>query len=121
MSTEQPLILGDVPSLSKLYVNAAATAARRRMLGFQAATVLPQGIHEVRGVQADVGNLTAYQHVVGESASDVLPAGFIHALAFPVAMSVLNRVASPLHLLGVIDLQNNVDQLRPVQLSQLVD
>ncbi|MBB6403074.1 MaoC/PaaZ C-terminal domain-containing protein [Arthrobacter sp. AZCC_0090] len=121
MSTEQPLILGDVPSLSKLYVNAAATAARRRMLGFQAATVLPQGSHEVRGVQADVGNLTAYQHLIGESASDVLPAGFIHALAFPVAMSVLNRDDFPLPLLGMIHLQNHVEQLQAVQFGELLD
>ena len=34
-------------------------------------------------MKADVGNLTAYQHLIGETASDVLPAGFIHALAFP--------------------------------------
>ncbi|MHC6221043.1 MaoC/PaaZ C-terminal domain-containing protein [Arthrobacter sp. MMS24-S77] len=121
MRTEQPLILGDLPSLSKLYVNAAATAARRRMLGFQTANVLPQGSHEVRGVQADVGNLTAYQHLVGESASDVLPAGFIHALAFPVAMSVLNRDDFPLPLLGMIHLRNHVEQLRAVQFSELLD
>lgn len=121
MSTEQPLILGDVPSLSKLYVNAAATAARRRMLGFQTANVLPQGSHEVRGVQADVGNLTAYQHLVGESASDVLPAGFIHALAFPVAMSVLSRDDFPLPLLGMIHLRNHVEHVRAVQFSELLD
>ena len=59
MTTEQPLILGELPSLSKLYVNAAATAARRRVMGFQAATALPHGSHEVRGVRADVANLEA--------------------------------------------------------------
>ena len=83
MTGAQPVILGDMPSLSKLYVNAAATAARRRVLGTDAGTALPPCGHEVRGVQPHVGNLTAYQHLVGETASDVLPAGFIHALAFP--------------------------------------
>jgi acyl dehydratase len=121
MSTEHPLILGDLPSLSKLYVNAAAMAARRRLLGFQVANVLPQGSHEVRGVRADVGNLTAYQHLIGETASDVLPAGFIHALAFPVAMSVLNRDDFPLPLLGMIHLKNHVEQLRAVQFNELLD
>jgi acyl dehydratase len=121
MSTEQPLILGNLPSLSKLYVNAAATTARRRVLGFQGANVLPQGSHEVRGVQADVGNLTAYQHLIGETASDVLPAGFIHALAFPVAMSVLNRDDFPLPLLGMIHLKNHVEQLRAIQFSEQLD
>jgi hypothetical protein len=91
MTGGQPLILGEMPSLSKLYVNAAATAARRRMLGSHADGVLPAVSHEVRDVRPDVENLTAYQHLLGETASDVLPAGFIHALAFPVAMSVMNR------------------------------
>ena len=57
-------------------------------------------------MRADVGNLTAYQHLLGETASDVLPAGFIHALAFPVAMSVMNRDDFPLPLLGMIHLRN---------------
>ena len=74
MTTVQPVILGEMPSLSKLYVNAAATAARRRLLGAQAGTQLPGSSHEVRGVQAGVANLTAYQHLSGETASDVLPA-----------------------------------------------
>jgi acyl dehydratase len=121
MSTEQPLILGDLPSLSKLYVNAAATAARRRLLGFQAAFTLPRGSHEVRGVRADVANLTEYQHLIGETASDALPAGFIHALAFPVAMSVLNRDDFPLPLLGMIHLKNHVEQLRAVHFTEPLD
>lgn len=112
---------GELPSLSKLYVNAAATAARRRVMGFQAATALPHGSHEVRGVRADVANLTAYQHLIGETASDALPAGFIHALAFPVAMSVLNRDDFPLPLLGMIHLKNHVEQLRAVQFSEPLD
>jgi hypothetical protein len=33
MTPVQPVILGEMPSLSKLYVNAAAQAARRRVLG----------------------------------------------------------------------------------------
>ncbi|MEZ2391589.1 MaoC family dehydratase [bacterium RCC_150] len=121
MMPEQSLVLAELPSLSKLYVNAAATAARRRVLGSQPHHVLPQGSHEVRGVRADVGNLTAYQHLLGENASDVLPAGFIHALAFPVAMSVLNRDDFPLPLLGLIHLENHVEQLRPVHFTELLD
>ena len=96
MTTVQPVILGEMPSLSKLYVNAAAQAARRRVLGSHDGSDLPEASHEVRGVTPDVGNLTAYQHLIGETASDVLPAGFIHALAFPLAISVMNRDDFPL-------------------------
>lgn len=121
MSSAQPVILGEMPSLSKLYVNAAATAARRRILGSHNSTALPLASHEVRGVLADVGNLTAYQHLLGESASDVLPAGFIHALAFPVAMSVMNRDDFPLPLLGMIHLRNVVEHRSPVRFTEPVD
>ena len=121
MTGPQPVVLGEMPSLSKLYLNAAATAARRRVLGTHAGTALPDGSHEVRGVRPEVENLTAYQHLVGETASDILPAGFIHALAFPLAMSVMNRDDFPLPLLGMIHLQNEVVQSAPVLFTEAVD
>lgn len=121
MTTVQPVILGEMPSLSKLYVNAAAQAARRRVLGSPDGSDLPEASHEVRGVTPDVGNLTAYQHLIGETASDVLPAGFIHALAFPLAISVMNRDDFPLPLLGMVHLRNHVEQRSPVLFSEPLD
>ncbi|UEL30228.1 MaoC/PaaZ C-terminal domain-containing protein [Pseudarthrobacter sp. L1SW] len=121
MTAAQPVILGEMPSLSKLYVNAAAQAARRRLLGAQDGSVLPAASHEVRGAGVDVATLTAYQHLIGETASDVLPAGFIHALAFPLAMSVLNRDDFPLPLLGMIHLRNSVQQRSPLLFSDTMD
>ncbi|WP_066291305.1 MaoC family dehydratase [Arthrobacter sp. B6] len=121
MTTIQPVILGEMPSLSKLYINAAAQAARRRMLGSNDAPDLPDARHEVRGVAADVGNLTAYQHLIGETASDVLPAGFIHALAFPLAMSVMSRDDFPLPLLGMVHLSNHIEQSSAVLFTEQLD
>lgn len=121
MTASQPVILGEMPSLSKLYLNAAATAARRRVLGTHAGGGLPETPHEVRGVTTAVENLTAYQHLIGESASDVLPAGFIHALAFPLAMSVMNRDDFPLPLLGMIHLENHVVQSAPLRFTDGLD
>ncbi|MDI2033913.1 MaoC/PaaZ C-terminal domain-containing protein [Paenarthrobacter nitroguajacolicus] len=122
MSTPQPVVLGELPSLSRLYVNAAATAARRRVLGANpGGTRLPAVSHEVHNVRADVENLTAYQHLVGETASDTLPAGYVHALAFPVSMSVMNRDDFPLPLLGMIHLRNHVEQRTPIHFSEALD
>lgn len=121
MTGAQPVILGDMPSLSKLFVNAAATAARRRVLGSDAGIALPASGHEVRGVLAEVGNLTAYQHLVGETASDILPAGFIHALAFPVSMSVMTRDDFPLPLLGMVHLNNTVEQHGAILFTEALD
>lgn len=121
MSTVQPVILGEMPSLSKLYVNAAAQAARRRVLGTHNGSNLPATGHEVRGVRADVGNLTAYQHLIGLTARDILPAGYLHALAFPLAMSVMNRDDFPLPLLGMVHLSNHVEQRSPVLFTESLD
>lgn len=121
MSGPGPVVLGDMPSLSKLYVNAAATAARRRLLGTDLGTALPESIHEVPGVKVDVEKLTAYQHLIGEPATDMLPAGFIHALAFPVAMSVMNRDDFPLPLLGMIHLRNVVEHRRAISFTEPLD
>jgi hypothetical protein len=121
MSTVQPVILGEMPSLTKLYVNAAAQAARRRVLGTHNGSSLPAIGHEVRGVRADVGNLTAYQHLIGLTARDTLPAGYLHALAFPLAMSVMNRDDFPLPLLGMIHLSNHVEQRSPVLFTEALD
>jgi hypothetical protein len=121
MTGSQPVILGEMPSLAKLYVNAAATAARRRVLGTHAGTGLPECSHEVRGIEAEAANLTAYQHLIGETASDVLPAGFLHALAFPLAMSVMNRDDFPLPLPGMIHLGNSVVQYAPLRFTEALD
>ena len=121
MSKVQPVILGEMPSLSKLYVNAAAQAARRRVLGTHNGSTLPAIGHEVRGVRADVGNLTAYQHLIGLTARDTLPAGYLHALAFPLAISVMNRDDFPLPLLGMIHLSNHVEQRSPVFFTDALD
>ena len=121
MTLQQPVILTEMPSLSKLYVNAAAMAARRRLLGNHDTSVLPTESHEVRGVAVNVEILTAYQHLIGETASDVLPAGFIHAIAFPLAMSVMNRDDFPLPLLGMIHLRNSVEQRSPLVFTDVLD
>src|SRR6478609_6022395 len=121
MTLLQPVILAEIPSLSKLYVNAAAQAARRRLLGTHDSADLPAESHEVKGVTVGVENLTAYQHLIGETASDVLPAGFIHAIAFPLAMSVMNRDDFPLPLLGMIHLRNSVEQRSPLVFTDVLD
>ncbi|MCY0906472.1 MaoC family dehydratase [Arthrobacter sp. H14-L1] len=117
---EQVHVLTGMPSLSKLYVNAAAAAAKSRVLGGASHTSLPPRCHEVRGVVADLAKMTEYQHLLGKPARDVMPSGFIHAMAFPVAMSVMVSEDFPLPLLGMIHLKNRVRHLGPVLYTQPV-
>lgn len=121
MTAPGNLVLPELPSLSRLYVNAAAVAARRRLGGSTDGASLPDQQHEVRHVRCDVETLTSFQHLLGEPATDVLPASFVHALVFPVAMSVLGRDDFPLPLLGMIHLRNVIEQRSPVRFDEPVD
>ena len=106
--------LNEMPSLSKLYVNAAATAARSRLMRSEPVVALPARAVEVRGVRADLAKVTEFSHLMGEPARDVLPSGYLHAFAFPVAMSVMVQEDFPLPLLGMIHLRNQVEHFAPV-------
>ncbi|AEI13231.1 MaoC/PaaZ C-terminal domain-containing protein [Cellulomonas gilvus] len=110
-----------VPGLGGLYARGAAGAARRAVLRRPRAATVPDVEYRVRGVRADLAHLTAYQRLVGESASDALPAGYVHVLAFPVATALLVRDDFPLPALGMVHLANTVEQHRPVGHDEPLD
>ncbi|WP_225755485.1 MaoC/PaaZ C-terminal domain-containing protein [Actinotalea sp. Marseille-Q4924] len=112
-----------VPALGGLYgrgVVGSVRAAASRRSGVRADD-LPGTRLVVRGVQADAAHLTAYQHLLGERADDVLPAGFVHVLAFPVATALLVRPEFPLPLLGMVHVANRVEQRRALRLGDALD
>nr|WP_258727278.1 MaoC/PaaZ C-terminal domain-containing protein [Cellulomonas sp. NS3] len=119
----EEVVLPGVPSLGRLYARGAAASGRlalARRFG-RGPVDLPEVAYLVAGVQADATHLTAYQHLLGETASDVLPAGFVHVLAFPVATAVMARPDFPLPLAGLVHLTNEVSQHVPLRLGQAVD
>ncbi|MBC7292025.1 MAG: hypothetical protein H5T83_11930 [Actinotalea sp.] len=111
------------PSASALY-GRAITGSARAAVGRRSsvrAEDLPRTRLALRGVTADAGHLTDYQHLLGESADDVLPAGFVHVLAFPVATALLVRPEFPLPLLGMVHVANRVEQRRALRLGETLD
>ncbi|WP_460756761.1 MaoC/PaaZ C-terminal domain-containing protein [Myceligenerans cantabricum] len=112
--------LRDVPALGGLYARGAAGSATKRP---GRDVVLPRVVYRAAGVDsaAAAADLAAYQAVVGEPASDVLPAGFLHVLAFPMATAVMVRKDFPLGLLGMVHLRNFVRVLRPVRLGDRLE
>lgn len=112
-----------VPALGGLYrrgvVSSARVAATRR--SSVAPDAVPATRLVVRGVRADAGHLTDYQHLLGERADDVLPAGFVHVLVFPVATALLVRQEFPLPVLGMVHIANRVTQHRAVRLGDALD
>ncbi len=113
--------LPEIPSLSRLYLAAAAGAARSRVTKSRQKLPLPAVRHVVESAAVDVESLTHYQHLLHEPARDALPSGYIHAVAFPVAMSVMTDEEFPLPLLGMIHLRNHVEHVRAVQFDERLD
>ncbi|GEL97943.1 MaoC family dehydratase [Cellulomonas terrae] len=113
------VVLPEVPGLGGLFARGAGLSLARRVRS--GPTVLPDVEYVVRGVRASSEHLTDYQHLLGESASDVLPAGFVHVLAFPVATALMVRSDFPLPLVGLVHVANRVTQQRPVLLTDDLD
>ncbi|WP_418275113.1 MaoC/PaaZ C-terminal domain-containing protein [Isoptericola jiangsuensis] len=67
------------------------------------------------------GHLHDYQRLLHEPVVDILPAGYLHVLAFPLATAVMVRSDFPLPLLGMVHLANRVDLNGPVALGDVLE
>lgn len=122
------VLLRSVPTLADSYARALGTAARAgagamvlaRRPGSDPPTV-PDVAYLARGSVADPRRLAAYQHLIGEPATDRVPPGFVHVVAFPVAMALMARDDFPLSLLGLVHVANRVEQSRTLRLGDLMD
>ncbi|MDT0165846.1 MaoC/PaaZ C-terminal domain-containing protein [Actinotalea sp. AC32] len=111
------------PGLAGLYgrgVVGSARAAVSRRRSVRPGS-LPTTHLRVSGVRPDPTHLSDYQHLLHEGASDVLPAGFVHVLAFPVATALMVRADFPLPLLGMVHVANRVEQRRGLRLGEVLD
>ncbi|WP_026550421.1 MaoC/PaaZ C-terminal domain-containing protein [Arthrobacter sp. Br18] len=115
------VVLRQVPGLPALYRDAVLLAARRRFRGAAVPLTVPEIRYRADGVRVEARALTAFQHLLGEPARDTLPSAYVHAVAFPVAMSLLARPDFPLPLLGMVHLGNTVQQSRSIAVSERLD
>ncbi|WP_435738312.1 MaoC/PaaZ C-terminal domain-containing protein [Cellulosimicrobium sp. PMB13] len=127
--------LAAVPGLGGLYARGVAASARLaaadRLGRAPGDLTLPDVVHRVAGVptgdDAEPGavgsaeHLARYADVVGEAPSDVLPAGYLHVLGFPLATALMVRGDFPLPLLGMVHLANSVSVVRPVRLGDSLE
>ena len=109
--------LAQLPQLGRLFAKGLAGSAGKRPKG---AVRLPEVAYQVADVATadEAAHLAAYQRLLGEPSSEVLPAGFLHVLAFPLATAVMVRGDFPLPLLGMVHLRNVARVLRPVRLGE---
>lgn len=109
--------LSPVPTLGSLYAKALSRTARLAMSKPAGDGRLPQVAYTAE-LQADAVTLSAYQTLLGEPGTDELPAGYVHVLAFPLAMALMVRPDFPLPVLGMVHTANRVVQHRPLVLGE---
>lgn len=108
------------PSSGVVLARGLAQAAQRRA-GTAPTPRLPEVELVMRRIRPDADRLTAYQQLVGEAVGDVVPAGFLHVLAFPLGTAMLARPDFPLPVIGMVHVANHVELRRPVLLGEELD
>jgi acyl dehydratase len=103
------------PSLPPLFAKAVVSGALRR------GTRTLQGTHLTLASQAiDAAHLAAYQRLCEYRVGDILPPTYLHVLSFPLSVLRMTEGDFPFPLLGLVHVQNVVNQVRPVRIDETV-
>jgi acyl dehydratase len=103
------------PSLLPLYAKAALTIPLHR-----GGDSLPSAVYALRDQRIDPAHLAAYQKVCGFRVTDVLPATYLHVLAFPLSVALMTERQFPFPLAGLVHVGNSITQTRPVGVDETV-
>ena len=102
------------PSLGSLYARAAATGPLHR------GDTLPDSAYELAPQPINSRHLAEYDRVCGFRYADVLPATYLHVLAFPLQVALMTERAFPFPLVGMVHLANSITVHRPVTVADHV-
>jgi MaoC like domain len=109
------------PNILPLYLRAAAPM----LPGASLLPFLPGGGGEIPeielelpGARADAERVAAYARVCGFSLRDQLPPTYPHVLAFPLHMAVMADGGFPFGAVGLVHVENRVEQRRPIALDE---
>jgi acyl dehydratase len=117
--------LDSVPGLRGLYGKAVAGSTVKPVLkhvpvigGRFGSDELPDEQLLLTDVEIDREHLTAYDRVCGFRLSDTLPPTYPHMLAFPLAMQIMTRTDFPFAVIGLVHINNVIEQLRPISADE---
>jgi acyl dehydratase len=99
--------LDSAPSLARLYASAP-------LAGLRGGDDLPDEELLLRDVEIDRGHLAEYDRVCGLRFDEVLPATYLHVLAFPMSVKLLAAPSFPFALPGLVHVANRIDHRRRV-------
>ncbi|MGY5318639.1 MaoC/PaaZ C-terminal domain-containing protein [Neomicrococcus lactis] len=134
--------LTSMPSIPKLYAQAAAKGASHQLKSALTGTplggllkkvplggsskahgnaVLPTERVSVSGQSIERQKLVSYQRLMKDTVRDELPSVFLHAAAFPVALAAMSTADFPLPLMGMVHLKNVVEHRRVVAPEEILN
>jgi acyl dehydratase len=99
----------------KIAAGAAVEPLRRRP------GALPERELRRDGIEIDRSHVAAYDRVCGFRLSDTLPPTYPHVLAFPLALELMAAGDFPFSLLGLVHVENTIEQLRPLRADEPLD
>lgn len=107
--------LTSAPSLAPLFAKAAVTSALHR------GGTLPDRTLVLEGQSIDPARLAAYDRVCGLRYGDVLPATYLHLLAFPLSVRLMTEWDFPFPLIGLVHVANSITVHRPARVDEKFD
>lgn len=81
----------------------------------------PKTAFEVKGVTIDIAHLAAYTSATGLRLSNELPLTYPYVLSFPLVIKLLTSQDSPLNAMGLVHLNNKIEQKRPLTVEDTLD
>ncbi len=103
------------PALGRLLIRSATTSRSRR------GGDLPRTALRRHQAAIDADHVADYARTCGFPFSHVLPATYLHMLAFPLSVSLMVDDAFPFALPGLVHVANYIRAHRPVTLDERVD
>ncbi|MFL5912077.1 MAG: MaoC family dehydratase [Gaiellaceae bacterium] len=117
--------LSSSPSMRVLYPK-AALGMGRSVLGKLPGVgggerALPDEELALNGVEIDRDHLAAYDRVCEFRLRDEVPATYPHMLTFPLAMKLMTDSSFPFGVVGLVHIENRIEQTRPIRADEVLD
>jgi acyl dehydratase len=110
--------LREAPALLPMYARAALAVLPG--LKPSGGSTLPGSSYTLAEQAIDAEHLHEYQRVCGFATSDLLPATYLHVLAFAVTVKLMTEPAFPFPLIGLVHVANSITVHRPVRADETV-
>lgn len=110
------VVLDAGPNMAPMLAKSMARGIVRKVSGRRPEKLPDREL--VLEVAQDAARLATYDRVCGFGVRDLVPATWIHVLAFPLQLALLSAPDSPFSLAGMVHVTNSMTLYRPVSVGE---